>query len=423
MTPFSLFEIAALVPTVMLFLIIFSQYVVMSKSQKKEYPSYSPPISIIVPAHNEGKYIHQTVDSLLKAKYPNKKQIIVVNDGSTDQTASILKSFGSSITTFKTNHIGKSRALNEALKRAIHNIIIVIDGDSSVESEALIHLVRPLQDKNVAAVGGIVKIKNKKHPISWFQTIEYLHSSFFNSLCDRINGNIFTPGPLSAFKKDRVEMLGGFNTSVFLEDVDMSLRLIRDGNTIRIAEKAFVRTNVPDTVRSWMRQRKRWMKGGIEVIKNHRTIILNKRFGNCGFYPLPILSYWYFHSIIMGIIIFAQIIGGYYQWFYLAGDLISLNVVQYFLYWFSFLGILNLAYLLITGLIPAGPLAIMSVIVTALAYPIYLYGFRKFNEPVRFQDIIALFFIFPYWILVLIVQVSSNIHWLIETQRRNWWTK
>ena len=416
-------EIIALFPVSVLLVIVISQYFILAKSKKTYTKDHFPSLSILVPAHNEEKYIEKTVQSILSSNYPGKSELIVINDGSTDRTGSILKQFSKKITVLNTDHIGKSKALNKAIKQSKHEVVVVIDGDTEVQPKSLENLVRPLQDQKVAAVGGIVKIRNKKRPVTWFQNIEYLYSSFFNSLCDRMNGNIFTPGPLSAFRKTHVQVLQGFNTKVFLEDVDMSLRLVRKGYTIRIAENAVVRTNVPETVQAWARQRKRWMKGGIEMIKNHKSILFKRKYGACGFYPFPILSYWYFHSILMGIVLFIQIFGGYYQWFFLNGDVLSLGVAQYFLYWLSLLGIVNLSYMLWTGALPVTALSIMSILVTVLAYPLYLYPFWKFRERPRVQDAIALFFLFPYWLLVLTVQFSSNIRWLIPTERRNWWIK
>jgi cellulose synthase/poly-beta-1,6-N-acetylglucosamine synthase-like glycosyltransferase len=418
-------EQIAILPVSILFLIVISQYFIVWKPRRVYNREYFPSLSVLVPAHNEERYIENCVNSILESDYQGEREIVVINDGSTDRTGDILKKFSGNkaVRVLKTNHLGKSRALNKAISLSKNEVIAGIDGDTDVGKESLKHLVRPLQDSKVAAVGGIVKIRNKRKPVSWFQNIEYLYSSFFNSLCDKINGNIFTPGPISAFKRDRVEVLKGFRTDVFLEDVDMSLRIVRSGYRVRISERAVVRTNVPESVSGWVRQRRRWMKGGIEMIKNHKSIFFKRKYGTAGFYPFPIISYWYFHSMIMGIVLFTQIFGGYYMYFYLNGDVLSLGVAQYFLYWLSILGIINLGNLLITGAIPVTTLSILSIMVTAFAYPMYLYPFYKFRERPRVTDFIALFFMFPYWLLVLVVQISSNIHWLIPTERKNWWIK
>ncbi len=419
-------QLVALVPTTMLLLIILSQYAISTRPKPRSTERHPLPISVIVPAFNEERYIENTVKSVLAAEYDADKQVIIINDGSEDDTGGILarlKKEHDELHILTTNHIGKSRAMNKALKIAKNDVIVVIDGDSELEPRSLMNLVDPLKDEKVAAVGGIVKVKNQKPFIAWFQKLEYLYASFFNSLCDRINGNIFTPGPISAFRRDVVSVEKGFSTDVYLEDVDMALRIIKRGYKIRIAEGAVVRTNVPDTVRKWARQRKRWMKGGIEVIRNHKDIMFKKKFGACGFYPLPILTYWYLHSIIHGIVIFGQVLGGYYLWFVLNGTGVSLPALQYFIYWFSALGIVNLVYMMGTGMIPATPLLVMSVALTLLSYPLYIYPYFRFKEKFGLRDAAALFFIFPYWIMVLVIQSTSNINWFRSAAGRNWWVK
>jgi len=418
-------ETIALVPTAILLIIILSQYFILLFPKKKHHKNFWPSVSILIPAHNEGKYIEATVNSAIDSEYMGKKEIIVINDGSTDDTGKILSNLSKKyreLKVIKTNHVGKSNALNAGLAVSRNNVIVIVDGDSELAGSAIKNIVRPLARKDVGAVGGIVKVKNRGGIISWFQRIEYLYASFFNSLCDRVNGNIFTPGPLSAFKRNVAEVLGGFNNKVYLEDVDLALRVIKSGYKIHIAEDAVVRTNVPETVKSWARQRKRWMKGGIEVVKNHKDIMFKRKFGSCGFYPLPLITYWYFHSIVMGIVIFFQVFTGYYNYFVVYGNGLSLNAAQYFVYWFSVLGIINLVYMIATGLISANPLLIMSIALTVLAYPMYLYPYFRYKEKFGPRDLFAFFFLFPYWMLVLIIQSTSNINWL-KNGGRNWWNK
>jgi cellulose synthase/poly-beta-1,6-N-acetylglucosamine synthase-like glycosyltransferase len=423
-----LIQTLALFPTAMLLMVVLAQYAIATRPKPKASGDFAPSISVIVPAHNEGKYIESTVKSLLAAEYDSGREIIVVNDGSTDETGAVLTKLQREnpgmLKVLETNHVGKSRAINTALGKAKNEVIVIIDGDSELEPGALKNLVRPLKDNKVAAVGGIVKVKNyRKSPITWFQRLEYLYSSFFNSLCDRIDGNIFTPGPISAFRRDVVAVEGGFNTKVYLEDVDMALRIIRQGYRIRIAEDAIVRTNVPESVGRWAKQRRRWMRGGIETIKNHKEVFFKKKYGAAGFFPLPLLTYWYMHAIINGIAIFGQVFGGYYIWFYLNGAGLSVPALQYFIFWFSALGIPNLAYMIISGAITPTPLLLMSMAMTLLSYPLYLYPYLRYKEKFGVRDAFALFFIFPYWIMVLVIQTASNIGWFKTRSGGNWWTK
>ncbi|MBI4176206.1 MAG: glycosyltransferase family 2 protein, partial [Candidatus Aenigmarchaeota archaeon] len=223
-------ETIAIVPTIVLFVILMSQYWLLFMRRDRKYArQFKGPISILVPAHNEGKFIRETINALLEADYPSRKEIIVIDDGSTDETPKILREFASKglIRKMRTNHVGKANALNAALKRARYGTVFVVDGDSIVEKQALKNLVRPFADSRVAAATGIIKVRNAQKPIAWFQRAEYLHSCLFKSLCDKINAAMFASGPLSAFRKKVLLEAGGFNPKVYLEDIDISLKIIK----------------------------------------------------------------------------------------------------------------------------------------------------------------------------------------------------
>lgn len=419
-----LLEAIAIIPTSVLMLILLSQYAIALRRKESFEDGYHPSVSILVPCHNEEEYVKQTIKALLDDPYPGKKQIIGIDDGSGDGTYKILKSFGRRITLLRTKHIGKSKSLNLAMKKARGEVIIVVDGDSVVEPGSIQRLVAPLRDRKVGAVAATLKVRNPRDGVmSWFQRVEYLYFSFFRSLCDRINSTIFTPGPLSAYRASVLKKIGGFTSDLFMEDVDVSLRILKSGYRIRVSEWAVSRTAVPNSLGKWYQQRKRWMKGGIEIIKRNKSFYFNREYGGGGFYSLPILTYWYFHSLVMGIIIFYQIFGGYYQWFWLNGAGFSLPALQYFVYWFSILGILNLVYQILAGAYVATPLMVLSITVTALNYPLYLYPFIRYRERFGWRDLFVLFFLFPYWILVLIVQTKSNTAWFRSPKGKNIWKK
>ncbi|MFQ5647654.1 MAG: glycosyltransferase, partial [Candidatus Aenigmatarchaeota archaeon] len=336
-------EFIALFPTAILLAIILSQYIIiLSRRRQGTFRPFFPDLSILVPAHNEGRYLRGTIKAILGSGYKGKKEIIVIDDGSSDSTPDIIRGFRRNglIRSIRTPHVGKSNALNRALKLASHKIVVVVDGDSEMEPDALASLMKPLADPKVGAVAGTIKVKNRKEgALTWFQKVEYLYFSFFRSICDRINGTIFTPGPLSAYRKELVMRLGGFSPKLYMEDVDISIRIVKAGYRIKVVDSAMTRTNVPTSLREWSRQRYRWNTGGIELAKSNLKFYFRRKFSGSSFYSLPILTYWYFHALIMGIVLFYQIFGGYYQYFYIHGDVLSFNVAQYFVYWFSVLGI------------------------------------------------------------------------------------
>jgi len=419
-------ESVALLPTTVLLAIILSQYIIVLFRRKQESDNnFSPPLSILIPAHNEGKYLEATLNAIINSQYRGKKEIIVIDDGSSDNTPDIIRKFKKRglIKSLRTQHIGKSNALNKALRLARYQIIVVIDGDSEIEQDALSKLVKPLVDRRIGAVAGTIKVKNKRAGIlTWFQKVEYLYFSFFRSVCDRINGTIFTPGPLSAYRKSLVKKLGGFSDKLYMEDVDISIRIVKSGHRIRVVDTAITKTNVPCSFKEWFRQRYRWNTGGIELAKSNLKFYFRKKFSGSSLYSLPIMTYWYFHALIMGIVLFCQIFGGYYQYFYAHGNVISFGVAQYFLYWFSVLGIINLGWQLAIGNWAPNTLMVLSLIITVLNYPLYLYPFKRYREKFGLRDLVVFFFLFPYWMLILIVQSYSNITWF-RSGGRNWWRK
>ena len=307
-------EYFAIFFTTILLFVLLSQYVLLMKRRKTYTKSVSPSLSILVPAHNEEKYIAETIDAIIKARYKGGKEIIIIDDGSTDKTTEIIKKFSKKgVKYFRTNHIGKSNALNKAVEIAKNEIVVVIDADSVIEKNSLQKLVKPFADEKVAAVSGIIKVRNRKQNfLAVFQNVEYLHSSLFRSLCGRINSNIFTPGPLSAFRKELLKEVGGFNAKTYMEDVDISLKFVKRGYKVEVCEEAFTSTNVPTSFRSWVRQRVRWTKGGISIIKNNLDFYFNRKYLWSSFYSLPLMSYWYIHSLFMTVFILYQVIFGYY---------------------------------------------------------------------------------------------------------------
>ena len=417
-------EYFAIFFTTILLFVLLSQYALLIKRKKDYTKIVSPSLSILVPAHNEEKYIEETINAIIKAKYRNKKEIIVIDDGSADNTTEIIKKYSKKglVKYFRTDHIGKSNALNKATEIAKNEIIVIIDADSVIEKDSLQKLVKPFADEKVGAVSGIIKVRNRKQNfLAVFQNIEYLHSSLFRSLCGRINSNIFTPGPLSAFRKNLLKAVGGFNTRTYMEDVDISLKLVKKGYRVEVSEEAFTSTNVPTSFKSWVKQRVRWTKGGISIIRNNLDFYFNRKYLWSSFYSLPLMSYWYIHSLFMTLFILYQVIFGYYSYFFVFGNFISFDVVRYFVFWFSIFGITNLAYQMLTG--TATSLLIkLSVLVTLLTYPLYIYSFVKWKEEIKIKDVLALIFMFPYWFMVLIIQLFSNLEWF-KTGQRNIWEK
>ncbi|MFN3527518.1 MAG: glycosyltransferase, partial [Candidatus Altarchaeaceae archaeon] len=310
---------------------------------KKKYEEKFYNISILIPAHNEGENIENTIKNVLNAKYKGEKEIIVINDGSTDNTEEILRNIckiHKEVKFFNTNHIGKANALNFAISKAKNDIIIILDADSEIEKNGLLKICLPFSDKNVVAVGGIIRAKLNNNLLTWFQDLDYIISSSWRYICDKINSAYMLPG-FAAFRKEILIEVNGFSTDTFSEDIDIGLK-ITDKDKKVVTSDAVIFTKVPETIKGLVKQRIRWGRGGLQVMKKHRKLFF-KNFKI--FYAMGTQFYWYLHSTIYIPTIIYSMIYGYFIYFFEKGNIISFDVFKYFFSWLSAYGMFEYAYI------------------------------------------------------------------------------
>ena len=249
------------------------------KDIAKPIPLY-PSVSIIVPAYNEEKVIARTIDALIEADYPNK-EIIIVDDGSTDRTLSIAlgyKKYG--VKVYHKENSGKWSAINYGLKFARGEIIVVIDADSIVGRDALKELVKGFSDPNVVAVCGNVKVLNRVNWITKCQALEYITGiNIFRRALDMVGAVPVVPGALGAFKKKALETVGLYDRDTIVEDFDITIKLLKSGNIVLASSYACVYTEAPQTLKDLYRQRMRWYRGNFQVLIKHLDSLLNPRYG------------------------------------------------------------------------------------------------------------------------------------------------
>jgi cellulose synthase/poly-beta-1,6-N-acetylglucosamine synthase-like glycosyltransferase len=425
MNALQIIETIAVIPTLFLLIVVLLQYfILLFIPKKKIHGKFKSSISVLIPAHNEGLYLENTINSVLECGFEGKKEIIVIDDGSTDDTPQIIKRYEKKglVKSIRTNHVGKSNAINKALKLAKNEIIVTVDGDTIIKKGSLDKLLLPFSDERVAATTAPIKVANTSRFLTWFQRVEYIYFSFYKSLCDRVNAIIWLSGTLSAVRKKLLISEKGYSSKTFAEDIDIALRLIKKGYKIRYVPDAVALTFVPETLKGLAKQRFRWLKGVIQMIKKYFEFYFNRKYIGPGFFSLPMMLYWYWHALVMGLLLFLQIILGYYNYFYIYGNIVSFEVIKYFFYWFSVFGIINLSYQIIIGNFALTLLSILNVIVVCLTYFIYLYSMRQLKEKITVKDVIALIFMFPYWLFILAIQAYSNIEWF-RRGSKNWWNK
>ncbi len=290
------------------------------------------PISLIVPAYNEEATIVENVRSMLSLRYPDI-EIIVVNDGSKDQTLRVLIEafqlkpverayelsvhcapirglYGSALyprllIVDKENGKGKADASNAGVNLSRNPLFCVVDADSLLEIEALLNSVRPFMEdpKYMVAVGGTIRVLNgcevkngqvlsiglptKFLPL--VQYMEYIRAFLMSRLAWSRWGMLsIISGAFGIFRRNLTVEVGGFSANTVGEDYELVTKMhryMRDRNahyTMRYVPEPVCWTEAPETFKILGNQRKRWQRGALEVFFKHRDMLLNPKYGKVG---------------------------------------------------------------------------------------------------------------------------------------------
>lgn len=265
--------------------------------KKKKYdldPNFRPKLSIIIPMWNEGaangKRLRKTLDSVLNSNYPkNKLEIIVVNDGSTDNSLQIVKRYkklGVRVISYKKSH-GKTYAVNQGMKFATGDFIAGLDADSYLLPDVLEKLVPCFKDKNVMAAIPSIKISKPSSFIQHIQAQEFLSATFIRHVQSELGSIPLAPGAFTLVRNSFIKKHGALRTDTMVEDLEMSLRIQSEGYLIENVVNANVYTSGVKTLKSFVSQRLRWFFGFIVQMKRYKHLI-HPKFGNLGVFILPI---------------------------------------------------------------------------------------------------------------------------------------
>lgn len=316
-----------------------------------------PSVSIIAPAFNEGMGIIDNVRSLLAMYYSNL-EIIIVNDGSKDNSLDklidayelykidffvekllpskpvrgIYKSLNpiyKKLTIVDKENGGKADALNAGINIASKDYIVAIDVDCILEQDALLKIIKPLIDYpmvRVIASGGVVRIANScivedgklvkvnlpENYLARVQTLEYLRSFLLGRMAwTRLNGLLLISGAFGAFDKDIVIKCGGYCTNTVGEDMELIVRMRRymeelnEAYCVKYIPDPLCWTEAPSTHQILGRQRNRWMRGMIETLHAHKIMFFNKRYHLMGLVSYP---YWFFFEMLGPVVEFLGLI-------------------------------------------------------------------------------------------------------------------
>ncbi|GAX00693.1 hypothetical protein C5L25_000471 [Secundilactobacillus silagei JCM 19001] len=242
-------------------------------------PAKVPFVSILVPAHNEGKVLLKTVQALLKFDYPQERyELIVINDNSSDDSAALLtrmqsvyqnRNFQVINTNAQTGGKGKSNALNIGLQQAKGDVIAVYDADNTPAASALRYLVATLmQNAQLGAVIGKFRTRNRNVTmLTRFINIETLAFQWMAQAGRRQLFKLCTiPGTNYVIHRHVLETVGGWDVKALAEDTEISFQVYRLGKQITFQPLAVTWEQEPQTLDVWFHQRTRWVKGNIYVI-------------------------------------------------------------------------------------------------------------------------------------------------------------
>lgn len=277
-----------------------------------------PAVSILVACYNEADNIRDTLTSLAAQTYPGRFEVLVLNDGSTDETRMVAaNAIGAlqprmrgklRLINFAKN-AGKAVVLNRGLKLAAHDLIVTVDGDSWLRADALTRIVERFSadPAGTDAVAGAVLIRNsRRNMLTRAQEWDYFHGiAAVKRMQSMYHGTLVAQGAFSLYTRAALERVGGWPERVG-EDIVVSWALLRSGSRIGYAEDALVFTNAPEEIRQFANQRKRWSRGLIEAFHAHWPLLFKPRLStlfiwwNLLFLPLDLV---YTFAFIPGLIL------------------------------------------------------------------------------------------------------------------------
>ncbi|MEV2217011.1 bifunctional polysaccharide deacetylase/glycosyltransferase family 2 protein [Streptomyces sp. NPDC050997] len=280
----------------MMLILARRHYVQRNKRRFSWGPPITRPVSVIVPAYNEKECIANTLKSLAQSTHPI--EVIVVDDGSSDGTSEIARSAAESlgmtnVRVIRQENAGKPAALNNGVRSASYDIVVMMDGDTVFEADTVRQLVQPFADPEVGAVAGNAKVGNRDTVIGAWQHIEYVMGfNLDRRMYDLLRCMPTIPGAIGAFRREAVLQVGGMSEDTLAEDTDITIAMHREGWRVVYQEHARAWTEAPGSLKQLWSQRYRWSYGTMQALWKHRKSLTDKgpsgRFGRVGM-PLVVI--------------------------------------------------------------------------------------------------------------------------------------
>jgi len=351
-----------------------------------------PSVCIIVPCYNEGRTLAKTLESLLALEYPrNKLDIIVVDDGSLDNTYKVAKKFVSKgVRIYRKKNGGKYTALNLGLSKTKAEFVGALDADSFVDSKALKRIIPFFDNPKVMAVTPSLKVYKPKSWLQRIQMVEYAVGIFFRKMFALVGSIHVTPGPFSIYRKAFFDKHGNYTKAHMTEDIEVALRMQTHNYIIENAVDAYVYTVSPRDFKTLYHQRRRWYHGFMMNVIDYKRLFSREQ-GNLGLYVLPLA----FISIALVIVSFVYTVYKFFDglWdYYLYAKAVNFDILR-----FDFdpdLFLLNINTPFIMGIVTM----IIGILIIVIAVKI-----SKEKQKIVFSYIlyvIAYWLMFSFWWLV-----------------------
>jgi poly-beta-1,6-N-acetyl-D-glucosamine synthase len=296
-------------------LYFFFFYVILYRRNKSRLHEVLPikkkyGLTIMIPAKDESETLKETVISVINASksYPIK-EIIIINDGSTDNTLKIARGLEQEYGQIRVLHnpvsLGKAGSLNRAIKIATTELVAVVDSQSHLERDSIKNLIGFFNEENVAVATGKILVRRKENFLEKLQALEYAVIAFTRKMLGFVDAIYVTPGPLSIYRKKVLLEVGGFDTKNLTEDIEMTWRIVSRGYDVRMSLESNVETVTPRSLKKWWRQRNRWNMGGLQCLIKYRHMIFNKNHKMLGMFIVPYFALTLFLGLVgMGIFIY-----------------------------------------------------------------------------------------------------------------------
>jgi cellulose synthase/poly-beta-1,6-N-acetylglucosamine synthase-like glycosyltransferase len=271
---------------------------IKARYKPTQFPIHYPKISLLVPAHNESGSIAKTIASILENKYPNK-EVIIIDDHSSDSTykqVSYRTQPGVVKVVRRMEGLGsKAAAINFGALFSTGDILMIMDGDTLIERNALRETAKYLNLPGVVAIAGNVRVlsgdDDKTNILTKSQAYEYI-TAFELGRRIRLMTNllIIIPGSFGAFKKEIAKKIGLYDKDTITEDFDLTVKLFKTGGRVLFVPDAIAWTYCPNNWKAWIRQRLRWTHGQISTLMKHRDVITSRNIAYKNVFILSVLD-------------------------------------------------------------------------------------------------------------------------------------